>query len=177
MVAETEPTLIPSSELTKAIGTRLGPSTWHVVDQERVNGFADATEDRQWIHLDAKRAAETPFGGTVAHGYLTLALAPALLDEIVTVENSGMVINYGANKVRFPAPLRVGSRVRMSAELASATESKDGSVQVVFGLAFEAEGNEKPCCIAEIIFRYYPQESPRTITPEASRAITTERAR
>ncbi len=155
MPTTSKPTLRSFSELTHAVGTQLGPSTWHTVDQRRVDGFAEATEDHQWIHLDAERATQTPFGGTVAHGYLTLSLAPALLEEIVAIEDCGTVINYGANKVRFPSPLRVGSRVRMSAELTSAESANDGSTQVVFALTFEAEGSEKPCCIAEIIFRYY----------------------
>lgn len=144
------------NELPEAVGRKLGPSEWHLVDQDRVNGFAAATNDHQWIHTDADRAAETPFGGTVAHGYLTLSFAPALLEEILAIDDCGMVINYGANKVRFPAPLRVGARLRMAAEIASAETTRDGATQVVFALSFEADGTEKPVCVAEIVFRYYP---------------------
>jgi acyl dehydratase len=160
-----KPKLIRFANLPGTVGITLGPSSWHVIDQARVDRFANATDDNQWIHVDEDRAAETPFGGTVAHGYLTLSLTPALLDEIVAIDESGMVLNYGVNKVRFPAPLLVGDRVRMTAEIASAEAANDGSTQVVYALTFEAEQAKKPCCVAEIVFRYYPQASPAA--PEA----------
>jgi len=165
-----KPKLIRFASLPRTAGITLGPSSWHVIDQARVDRFADATDDNQWIHVDEDRAAKTPFGGTVAHGYLTLSLTPALLDEIVAVDESGMVLNYGVNKLRFPAPLRVGDRVRMTAEIASAEAANDGSTQVVYALTFEAEQAKKPCCVAEIVFRYYPQAStaaPASRSPSA----------
>jgi acyl dehydratase len=136
-------------------GEHLGWSEWHVVDQERVNLFADATDDHQWIHVDPARAASGPFGGTIAHGYLTLSLAPVLLHDVLEVEGMGFGVNYGCNRVRFPAPLRVGSRVRLGAEVAKVEEVSGGGVQVTLGLTIEAEGSEKPCCVAEVVYRYY----------------------
>jgi acyl dehydratase len=128
-----------------------------MVDQDRIDRFAEATGDHQWIHVDRERAASTLFGSTVAHGYLTLALAPALLEEILEVDGAGMVINYGVNRLRFPAPVRAGSRVRLLAEITAAEAAKDGATQVTFLLTFEADASKRPVCVAEILFRYYPQ--------------------
>ena len=135
-------------------GKHLGWSGWQLVDQDRVDRFADATGDHQWIHVDAERARSGPFGGTIAHGYLTLSLAPVLLHEVLEVEGMGFGVNYGCNKVRFPAPLKVGSRVRLGAEVAS-VEDVQGGVQATLSLTIEAEGEAKPCCVAEVVYRYY----------------------
>ena len=140
--------------LKALVGEHLGFSEWHEVTQEQVNLFADATGDHQWIHVDIERAKAGPFGGPIAHGYLTLSLAPTLLEEILDVTGVGMSINYGLNKLRFPAPVPVGSKVRAGAVLAH-LEDVSGGVQVALNLTFEIEGAPKPACVAEILFRYY----------------------
>lgn len=140
-------------ELIATAGTSLGHSEWRVVDQATVDTFAEATGDHQWIHVDPVRAAASPFGGTIAHGYLTLALIPVLMRGIVTVENVTMAINYGVNRVRFPAPVRVGSRVRATARVVSA-EPVAGGHQLVFEVVVEIEGGAKPACVAETVVRY-----------------------
>jgi len=142
------------SGLDQHVGQHLGYSEWHEVTQEQVNLFADATGDHQWIHVDVERAKAGPFGGPIAHGYLTLSLAPTLLDEIVQVTGISMGINYGLNKLRFPSPVPVGSKVRAGATLAS-VEEVSGGVQVTLSVTFEVEGGTKPACVAEIVFRYY----------------------
>jgi acyl dehydratase len=137
------------------VGQHLGYSDWHEVTQEQVNLFADATGDHQWIHVDPERATrESPFGGPIAHGYLTLSLAPVLLAQVVSVSGVSMGVNYGCNKVRFPAPVPVGSKLRVGATLESVEEIAGGA-QVVMGLVFEVEGKEKPSCVAEAVYRYY----------------------
>ncbi len=136
------------------VGQHLGYSDWVVIDQARIDGFAEATGDFQWIHVDAERAKGGPFGGTIAHGYLTLALAPALLADIWSVSGVAMGVNYGANKIRFPAPVPVGSEVRMGATLAEATDV-EGGVQILLDLAFEVKGASKPSCVAQVVFRYF----------------------
>jgi acyl dehydratase len=140
--------------LRKRVGEHLGYSEWHEVTQEQVNLFADATGDHQWIHVDVERAKAGPFGGPIAHGYLTLSLAPALLDEIIRVSGVAMAINYGLNKLRFPSPVPVGSKVRAGITLDS-VEDVSGGVQVVLNTTFEIEGGSKPACVAEVLFRYY----------------------
>jgi acyl dehydratase len=135
-------------------GAHLGYSDWHPIDQERVDRFADATGDHQWIHVDPARAASGPFGGTIAHGYLTLAMAPALLQELLQVHGMRFGVNYGCNKVRFPAPLRVGTRLRLGAQVAG-VEGVEGGVQVTLDLTLEAEGAPKPVCVAQVVYRYY----------------------
>jgi len=140
--------------LKARVGDHLGYSEWHQVTQQQVNLFADATDDHQWIHVDVERAAQGPFGGPIAHGYLTLSLAPQLLHEVVAVGGMSMGINYGLNKLRFPAPVPVGSRLRAGATLVSA-EDVTGGVQVTLGVTFEIEGSPKPACVAEVLFRYY----------------------
>jgi acyl dehydratase len=140
-------------------GQEVGVSSWRTVRQEDVNTFADLTGDRQWIHVDPERAQTGPFGATVQHGFLTLGMATGLLWEVCTVEGFGVVLNYGLNKVRFPAPLRVGSRIRMHVVVA---EVKDISgpggtgAEAVYRLTYEVEGEPKPCCVADLVFRYYP---------------------
>ncbi|HLZ39050.1 MAG TPA: MaoC family dehydratase [Mycobacteriales bacterium] len=135
-------------------GQDLGVSGWVTIDQEMVTTFAELTGDTQWIHVDPDRAREGPFGGTVAHGFLTLSLSTGLLYEVVTVDEVSVILNYGLNRVRFPAPVRVGSRVRLRVHLAEA-EELTGGVQVVYHLEYEVEGGSKPPCIADLVFRYY----------------------
>jgi acyl dehydratase len=144
-----------ADDVRNAVGEHLGYSDWHTVDQQRIDRFADATGDHQWIHVDPERAArESPFGTTVAHGYLTLSLIPWLMAEVVAYEGVRMGVNYGCNKVRFPAPVRVDSRVRAGAELVSVEEAA-GGLQLVNRVTIEVEGAEKPSCVAETVSRLY----------------------
>jgi acyl dehydratase len=140
--------------LKQRVGDHLGYSEWHQVTQEQVNTFAEATGDFQWIHVDVERAKQGPFGGPIAHGYLTLSLGPLLIPQIVKVEGIAMAVNYGLNKVRFPAPVPVGSKLRLGATLAN-VEDIAGGVQVTMGMVYELDGGDKPVCVAEIVFRYY----------------------
>jgi acyl dehydratase len=143
--------------LREASGEHLGYSNWHVVNQEQVDQFADATGDHQWIHVDPERAAAGPFGGTILHGYLTLALVPRLGADIWRVSGLALGVNYGCNKVRFPSPVRVGSRVRAGAELMSVSEVPLG-VRVVLRYVVEAENSEKPACVAETVVLLVPAD-------------------
>ena len=143
------------AELRKAVGTEVGVSDWLQIDQPRINLFADATDDHQWIHVDPQAAAQGPFGTTVAHGYLTLALLPKLSEGVVRVKGVRMGVNYGLNKVRFPAPVPVGSRVRARYELVSVEDVDNGGVQTVFRVTVEREGGDKPVCVAETVSRFY----------------------
>jgi acyl dehydratase len=140
--------------LRERLGSSLGVSRWITVDQGMITAFADLTGDRQWIHVDPERASQGPFGVTVAHGFLTLSLSTDLLDDIFTVEDVTTILNYGLNRVRFPAPLPVGSRTRMGVSLAEVLEIT-GGIQVVYQLEYEIEGRGKPCCVADLVFRYY----------------------
>jgi acyl dehydratase len=133
----------------------VGISDWHLVTQEQVNLFADATGDHQWIHVDPQRAAAGPFGGPIAHGFLTLSLIPMLLWQVFTVEGVRMTINYGLNKVRFPSATPVGSRVRAEVELLSVTDTAHGA-QVVMAVTVEREGSDKPACVAETVTLIVP---------------------
>ena len=142
------------AELPGLAGRHLGHSAWHDITQEDVSRFAALTDDEQWIHVDPARAADGPFGATVAHGFFTLARFTALLGEILTVEGVRTTLNYGVNRVRFPAPARVGGRLRMGLEVNGVEQAGD-SVQVLYGATFEIEGQAKPACVAEVIFRYY----------------------
>jgi acyl dehydratase len=135
-----------------AVGEHLGYSEWHTITQEQVQLFADATGDHQWIHLDTDRAAAGPFGSTIAHGYLTLSLIPMFGKDIYRVDNLTMGINYGLNKVRFPQPVKVGSKVRAGAELTEVTEVPGGK-QVVVRWTIEIDGEGKPACVAETVAR------------------------
>jgi acyl dehydratase len=137
-------------------GRHLGRSRWHEVTQEQVDLFADATGDHQWIHVDPDRARAGPFGAPVAHGYLTLSLAPALLDEVLQVDGVGQVVNYGLGRTRFPAPVPVGSQVRMSVDCVAVEPVRGAGFQTTLALTFERAGQEKPVCVAEILFRFYP---------------------
>ena len=140
-------------QVRDAVGRDLGTSEWLEVTQERVDTFADATGDHQWIHVDPVRAAAGPFGGPIAHGYLTLSLSNALLPEIVEVQGVSMGVNYGVNKIRFPAPVLVGARVRAQATLTS-VEEVGGGVQTTMVITIEIEGGTKPACVIESISRY-----------------------
>lgn len=137
-------------ELKQAVGEHLGYSDWHLVTQEKVDLFADATGDHQWIHVDPDRAKKGPFGGTIAHGYMTLSLIPMLNAQIYRLDGLTMGINYGTNKVRFPSPVPVGSRVRAGAELVEVTPNDRGA-QALVRTTIEVEGGEKPACVAESV--------------------------
>jgi acyl dehydratase len=143
------------AELPGLKGTELGSSDWVEVTQDRVNLFADATDDHQWIHVDVERAnAESPFGGPIAHGYLTLSLLIPMWSQVLTVTDTKMAVNYGLNKVRFPAPVPVGAKVRLTATLTDVEEIK-GGLQLTVAAVIEADGGTKPVCIAEPVFRFY----------------------
>ena len=141
-------------ELRSSVGQDLGFSEWLTVDQHRIDLFADATDDHQWIHVDPARAASGPYGTTIAHGFLTLALAPKFGWETWAVGGVSRTINYGVNKVRFPTPVPAGSRIRSSCTLAEVTDVP-GGVQTVVQGTVELEGSPKPACVLEIVFRYY----------------------
>ncbi|HWM40703.1 MAG TPA: MaoC family dehydratase [Streptomyces sp.] len=150
-----EPRIFTSTdELVAAVGQELGVSDWLEIDQKRIDLFADATGDHQWIHVDPARAKDGPFGTTIAHGYLTLSLLPALVPQIMRVEGVSMGVNYGVNKVRFPAPVPVGSRLRARAELVDVSEA-GGGIQVAAKVTIEREGGDKPVCVAESLSRYF----------------------
>jgi acyl dehydratase len=140
-------------EFVAAEGSQLGPTDWLEVTQDRVNLFADATDDQQWIHVDPERAADGPFGGTIAHGLLTLSLLPHFTHELYTVDNIAMAINYGYNKVRFITPVRVGAKIRARAEIAK-VDQLDGAVQATVATTVEIEGSDKPAAVAESIVRF-----------------------
>jgi acyl dehydratase len=142
-------------EVTAAKGEQLGTSDWHLVTQEQVNLFADATEDHQWIHVDLEKAAKGPFGGPVAHGYLTLSMLPKLSSGLWRVDGLSMAVNYGLNKVRFPQPVRVGKRIRGHGQLLDVTEAKLG-LQVTVLVTVEIEGEDKPGCVAESLALLVP---------------------
>lgn len=144
----------PSDLLELEENADLGASSWIEITQEDIDTFANATRDRQWIHVDPERAAKGPFGSTIAHGYLTLGLVIPLWSELLQVENVGMSVNYGLNKLRFPAPVPVGSRIRLLGKLASASEVA-GGVQVAADLTMELEGSEKPALAVEAVYRFY----------------------
>ncbi len=153
-MATTQTVLNGIDELNAAVGTELGVSEWYEVTQEAVNDFAQVTQDFQWIHVDVERAKETPFGGTIAHGLFTLSLGPKFSYEIVDVQGFVFGVNYGYGKVRFPAPLPVGSRLRMRATLTSVDEVT-GGVQFTITQTYEREGHEKPVCVAESLARAF----------------------
>jgi len=142
--------------LRERVGQEVGVSSWRTVVQPDIDTFADLTGDRQWIHVDPERAATGPFGATVQHGFLTLGMATGLLWEVCTVEGFGVILNYGLNRVRFPAPLRVDSRIRMHVVVAEVKKLDGGSgAEAVYRLTYEVEGQAKPCCVADLVFRYY----------------------
>lgn len=140
--------------LVAAKGEELGSSDWVTISQDEVNLFADATGDHQWIHVDQEKAATGPFGTTIAHGFMTLSLLPRLMHQIFTVEGIKLAINYGLNKVRFPSPVPVGSKVRATSTLTDTQDVGQGTVQVTVTTTIEIEGAAKPACVAESILRY-----------------------
>src|SRR5688572_4066641 len=150
------PTILDGADaLLAAVGRTFGPAEWLTITQERVNRFADATDDHQWIHVDPARAKAGPFGATIAHGYLTLSLMAKFLPQLVEVRGVKMGLNYGTDKVRFPSAVKVGARIRPVGELIAAERTKDGAVQAVIRVTVEIEGEKKPACVADTIGRYY----------------------
>ncbi|MDJ0420653.1 MaoC family dehydratase [Rhodococcus opacus] len=145
--------LAEPADLVGLIGQTVGITEPYYLTQSQINRFADATGDHQWIHTDVERAAQGPFGGTIAHGYLTLALTPLVLAEVLTIDNVTAALNYGLNRVRFPAPVLAGSPVRATVAVTGA-EQKPGGVEEVFGLTFTVDGAERPACIADVVVLY-----------------------
>jgi acyl dehydratase len=137
-------------------GTKLGPSEWLLIEQDRVNGFAQVTGDHQWIHVDVERAKAGPFGGTIAHGYLTMSLVNHFLPELIEVRGFTHAVNVGTDRLRFLAPVKVGSRIRGVGEIVSVEEIK-GAIQSVVRVTVEIEGGDKPACVVDTISRYYPE--------------------
>jgi acyl dehydratase len=147
---------ITVAELAEADGLDLGASPWQPMEQRRVDTFADATDDHQWIHVDPERAAEGPFGGTIAHGYLTLSLVPSLLKQLMRITDHGRGTNYGLDKVRFTAPVPVGSELRLVASVSESRRRDDGGVQYKVALTVEIKGQGRPAMVAESIYLTYP---------------------
>jgi acyl dehydratase len=142
-------------ELTTLTGAELGTSQWLTISQHRIDTFADATDDHQWIHVDPERAKTGPFGGPIAHGYLTLALVIPLWSELLDVAGVSVKVNYGLNKVRFPAPVRAGARIRAAGRLTDAQQVAGDGVQLTADVRIDIDGGDKPACIAEPVFRFY----------------------
>ena len=153
-MSSSDASTIALADLPGMVGKHLGHSDWETIDQEKINRFAEATGDHQWIHVDAERAKSGPLGTTIAYGYLTLSLVPVFVFQLLKVEGAKLVVNYGLNKARFPSPVPVGSRVRMGAEI-GAVEPVSGGLQLTLNCTFEIDGQPKPACVAEIVFRYY----------------------
>ena len=147
--------LAGADAVREAVGREFGPGEWFTVDQSRIDGFADDTEDHQWIHVDPEQAAKSPFGSTIAHGFLTLSLLPHLANSARRFDGARMGVNYGLNSVRFPKPVAVGSRIRARVTIAEVTELPDGGLQLVQKVAVELEGSDKPACVAEWVTRSY----------------------
>ena len=141
------------NDLASYVGKELGTSSWVDVDQDRINAFADATDDHQWIHVDAERAKDGPFGGTIAHGYLTLSLLIPMWTDILEVGDVNTMVNYGLNKVRFPSPVPSGSKIRARATLAS-FDAIPGGAQLAADILVERQGGDKPACVAQLVLRY-----------------------
>lgn len=154
----TAKTVVSFDELKTMAGTDLGHTDWVTIDQDRINAFAAAADDDQWIHTDPVRAADGPFGTTIAHGYLTLSLVIPLFAQLLDATDVANKINYGLNKVRFPAPVTVGSKIRLAAKLAEVTEVP-GGLQIVFDAVVEIDGGAKPACIAQPVFRFYGERA------------------
>lgn len=145
------PVDIPVADLPAQIGRSLGPGPWHTIDQARVDLFAEATGDDQWIHVDPERASTGPFGGTIAHGYLTLSMLPMLQRELWTFTGMSMGVNYGLDRVRFPSPVRVGSRVRLAVDVIGVEERGDGAFTVRNAATIQMQGQDRPACVAQTI--------------------------
>jgi acyl dehydratase len=144
------------ADLVGSEGTKLGPSDWLLIDQDRVNGFADVTGDHQWIHVDVERAKAGPFGGTIVHGYLTMSLVNYFLPQLIEVRGFAHAVNVGADRLRFLSPVKVGSRIRGVGEIVTVEEVK-GAIQSVVRVTVEIEGAEKPACVVDTISRYFPE--------------------
>lgn len=158
-------TIVGLADLGGLVGREVATSDWIVVSQDRINAFADTTDDHQWIHVDADRArAETPFGVTIAHGFLTLSLISALMRNAITIDGPRMTLNYGLNRVRFVSPVPSGSSVRARIGIHKVDDLAD-STQVTWNVTIEREGGDKPCMVAEWIVRYYAQSPPRATQP------------
>lgn len=149
----TRPLQLTTSDLSGRVGLVLGRSDWHVIEQSDANAFGAVTHDEQWIHTDPQRAAQGPFGRTIAHGYLTLSLATALIDEVFVITDAVMVVNYGVDRVRFPAPLPIGEEVCAEVSL-NGLSPFPGGVMATLRLVYEVAGGEKPCCVADVLMRY-----------------------
>lgn len=143
------------ADLEAAVGKELGPSDWFPIEQDRVDGFADVTEDHQWIHVDTEKAANGPFGATIAHGFLSLSLVPYFVSQLRRIEGAKMGVNYGLDRVRFPSPVRAGSRIRARTIVKTVDRIDEDSVQLVMRTTIEVEGSEKPGCVADLVSRYY----------------------
>jgi acyl dehydratase len=144
-----------ADEILDAVGETLGTSPWLSVDQKRIDGFADVTDDHQWLHVDPERAAAGPFGTTIAHGYLTLSLLPAMVTQNYGFEGARMNVNYGLNRVRYTSPVPVDSSIRTTSVLTDAVRTDDGAVQVTFRHTVERDGSERPVCVADALSRIY----------------------
>lgn len=155
------PATIELADLAAHQGQTVGQTAWRTITQEDVDDFARLTGDDQWIHVDRERAASGPFGTTIAHGYFTLSLSTIFLDEIVTVTGAEVVLNYGSDRVRYPAPTPAGSKVRATVDLGE-VRSLDGGAQAVWRLTYEIDGGRKPVCVADIVYRYYTDLPART---------------
>lgn len=143
------------SELDAQSGKNLGATQWMTIEQDRIDGFADATDDHQWIHIDVEKAKDGPFGATIAHGYLTLALVNKFLPDLITVTETSMGVNYGCEKVRFPSPVTSGARIRGAGNVISVEDVSNGK-QVVVRVTVEIEGSDRPACVVDTISRFYP---------------------
>ena len=143
------------ADLPQHVGAVLGETEWLEISQERINTFADATGDHQWIHVDVEKAKDGPFGAPIAHGYLTASLANLFLPQLLEVQNTSMGVNYGCDKIRFPSPVPVGSKIRGTGTVTSVEETKDGGFQVKVTITIQIEGNDRPACIIETISRFY----------------------
>jgi acyl dehydratase len=148
-------TFASADEILGAVGTKLGPGPWTEITQARIDRFAEATDDHQWIHVDAARAKAGPFGTTIAHGYLTLSLMAKFLPELLEIRGLKMGVNYGTDKVRFPSAVKAGARVRPRGEFVAVERTKDGGIQAIIRVTVEIEGEAKPACVADTISRYY----------------------
>jgi len=146
---------LPATALKGLVGQQIGTSPWVTIEQERIDKFAEATGDHQWIHVDPERAKDGPFGSTIAHGYLTLSLIPALAWEVYTIEGARLSVNYGLNKLRFISPVKVGSRVRAHLSIASVEDVAGDALQVATTVTIELEGEQKPAAVAETLTRVY----------------------
>ena len=143
------------ADLPQHVGADLGETEWLEISQERINTFADATGDHQWIHVDVEKAKDGPFGAPIAHGYLTASLANLFLPQLLEVQNTSMGVNYGCDKIRFPSPVPVGSKIRGTGSVTSVEETKDGGFQAKVTITIQIEGNDRPACIIETISRFY----------------------